>query len=94
MYFDEYFLGAGTYLAHTRKLTLTFTASSPWYGLETGPWAEEDGETMRPLDRVNVCISGLVVDWILTYVSPRYMLLHCTASPLLCANTVTSASSL
>ncbi|KAF2449495.1 hypothetical protein P171DRAFT_194540 [Karstenula rhodostoma CBS 690.94] len=65
-YHDETLLGAGTYLAHTRKLTLTFTTMNPWFNLWAGPWAEDD-ENMRPGERGNVCTSGLVVDWILTY---------------------------
>lgn len=69
MYFDETFFGAGTLLAHTRKLAMTFTTSNPWYNLTLGPWAEGDAEAVQPRERGNVCTSGLIIDWILTYVS-------------------------
>ncbi|KAJ4359813.1 uncharacterized protein N0V89_000369 [Didymosphaeria variabile] len=66
-YYDDTFLGAGTYLAHTRKLTLSFTASNPWYELHFGPWAEEDAEGVQHRERGDICTSGLIIDWILTY---------------------------
>ncbi|KAL5465548.1 hypothetical protein PMIN07_003997 [Paraphaeosphaeria minitans] len=70
-HYDETLIGSGAYLTHTRKLTLDFTSMNPWYNLGLGPWVEEDDGGMRPGDRAT-CTSGLVIDWILTYVSPRF----------------------
>lgn len=73
-FYDERLVGAGTLLAHARKLTLVFqNYSNPWYDLQTAQWFEEDEFGNRPCQRENVCMAGLVVDWVLTYVSDIFL---------------------
>lgn len=65
---------------YTRSLTLRFStsgeSSNPWYLLTLGPWSETDEDGVRPVDRVNVCSAGLIVDWILTYAWHHEYLQH------------------
>ncbi|KAF1977308.1 hypothetical protein BU23DRAFT_293953 [Bimuria novae-zelandiae CBS 107.79] len=72
---DPTLLGAGTYLAYTRQLTLIFTNTNPWYDLHEGPWVE-DTEGLEPRERANICLAGLIVDWILTYAWHHRYLQH------------------
>lgn len=69
MHDDGTLLDAGTYLAHCRRLTLTFTTMNPWFDLQSGTWVDGFDEDMQPGNRGDVCTSGLIIDWILTYVS-------------------------
>lgn len=41
-----------------------------------GPWADRDENDDQPCVRPNVCLAGLVVDWILTYAWHHQYLQH------------------
>lgn len=55
---------------------MTFKKSDPWFSLYMGPWVDEDENGEQPRIRANVCLAGLVIDWILTYAWHHRYLQH------------------
>jgi hypothetical protein len=72
--------GAATFLKHTKELTLHFgslyRSAHPWYELSDTAWDVPDHSGVEPRLRPGVCVSGLVVDWILTYAWQHQLLQH------------------
>lgn len=82
----DYMHGAADLLSSTKHLTLDFgsayTSAHPWYELPSpSPWTmpqddDVSGMALPPRCRPNVCVAGIVVDWILTYAWHNNYLRH------------------